>query len=342
MSARTGRIDGLDLLRGVAVGLVVLRHAVPGPFPGAGVVGVVMFFALSGWLITGLLADELARTGHLDLRAFYRRRVRRLVPPLLVMLAGYTLVTLTLDPLGERGDLLRTLAVALTWIGDLPVLHADGATFHLWTLALEEQFYLLWPGLLLLAHRRARRGLGVAGAALVCLTGLLATAAWLWPDPDLAYALPTSWAGCFVVGGGARLYARRLPRMPRWTAPVALAVLGVLCVVPWRGHTSAHWLTYLVGGPVIAALTVVLVLAWRDRVRVTGPARVLVSLGVVSYAVYLWDYPLALWLRPHGAWAAGAAVPLALAAAWLTRRFVELPLARRRQATPRVVVRDAA
>ena len=66
----------------------MLRHALPGTFPGAGVVGVVMFFALSGYLITGLLLDELERTGRVDLRRFYRRRARRLVPALLLLVAG--------------------------------------------------------------------------------------------------------------------------------------------------------------------------------------------------------------------------------------------------------------
>lgn len=322
------RVDGIDLLRGIAVGLVMLRHALPTPFAGAGVVGVVMFFALSGWLITGSLADEQRRTGRVDLRRFYVRRARRLVPPLLVLLAGFSAVTLLVDPLGDRGTLPRTLVVALTWTADLPVDGVSPAAFHLWTLALEEQFYLVWPALLLLAWRRARVGGALVLVGAACLLACLATTWWLREDPDLAYALPTSWAGCFVVGGAARLVADH-HRPPPWAAPVALAVLGVLAVVPLRGGTPAHALTYLVGGPLIAALTVVVLQAWRDRSAVVGAARAVVWLGLVSYAAYLWNYPLTLWLRPLGAAGVAAAVPLTLVAAWATRRYVEVPLSRR-------------
>ena len=89
--------------------------------------------------------------------------------------------------------------VALTWTGNLPFGHASDATFHLWTLATEEQFYLLWPALLALAFRRRQLRAALVGAAVVCVLGAVATMLWLREDPDLAYALPTSWAVCFVV-----------------------------------------------------------------------------------------------------------------------------------------------
>jgi peptidoglycan/LPS O-acetylase OafA/YrhL len=306
------RIDGLDLLRGIAVGLVMLRHALPDVFPGAGVVGVVMFFALSGYLITGVL-EKRPRLG-----AFYARRAWRLVPPLLVLVVGVVLVTLVLDPLGDRDRLLKTVVVALTWTADLPFGHASDATYHLWTLALEEQFYLLWPVTLLALG--ARRGLMLA--AVATSVACLLTTWWLAEDPDLAYSLPTSWALCFVVGAAARVHRGRL-RTPTWIAPVALATLAVLSMVPLRGHA----LTYLAGGPAIAVLTAALVLSWRTWTTVTHPAlRALVWLGTVSYAAYLWNYPLTLWLRPH----AGLAVVLTLAAAALSWRYVEAPLQRRR------------
>jgi peptidoglycan/LPS O-acetylase OafA/YrhL len=198
----TGRIAGLDLLRGSAVGLVMLRHAVPSVFRGAGVVGVVMF----------------------------------------------------------------------------------------WTLATEEQFYLLWPAALLLGGRRA---LGVA--AVATSAACLATTWWLIDDPDRV-------------------------AIPRWAVPAALTALTVLSVVPLRGHA----LTYLAGGPAIAALTGVLILAWRTWTTVTGPLSAFMWLGTVSYAAYLWDYPLSLWLP------ALPAVVLTLAAAAVSWRYVEAPQQRRR------------
>jgi peptidoglycan/LPS O-acetylase OafA/YrhL len=306
-----GRIDGLDLLRGLAIGLVLLRHALPDAAPGAGVVGVVMFFALSGYLITGVLERRPS------LGEFYARRARRLVPPLLVLVVVVALVTLTIDPLGDRDELGWTVLWALTWTGNLPFGHASDATFHLWTLATEEQFYLLWPAALLLLGRG--RALMIAAAATVA--AVLATAWWSAEDPDLAYSLPTSWALCFVVGAAVRLHRDRI-QVPGWAAPAALTTLAVLAVIPLRGHA----LTYLAGGPAIAALTGVLILAWREWRTITGPLRAVVWLGTVSYAAYLWNYPLTLWLHAY----AGLAVVLTLAAAALSWRYVEAPLQRRR------------
>jgi peptidoglycan/LPS O-acetylase OafA/YrhL len=318
-----GRIDGLDLLRGIAIGLVMLRHAAPHPFVGGGVVGVVMFFALSGNLITGLLAGELERSGRVDLRHFYLRRARRLVPGLLILVAGVVVVTLTLDPLHDRAELGRTVLVAMTWTGNLPFGHASDATFHLWTLATEEQFYLFWPAVLAVGFARRRVGATLALAAAAGLLACVATVVWLREDPDLAYGLPTSWAICFVVGAAARLHQDRL-RMPSWAPTAALAGLLALSVLPLRGHA----LTYLAGGPAVAALTAVLLLSWRTWTDVTTPAlRAVVWLGTVSYGAYLWNYPLTLWLRPHLAHGAGLlAAALTVGAAALSWYVVEQPL----------------
>lgn len=323
------RIDGLDLLRGIAVGLVVLRHALPDLFSGAGVVGVVMFFALSGHLITGVLLGELERTGRVDLRRFYVRRARRLVPALVLLVAGVALVTLLLDPLGDRSSLPRDAVVALTWTGNLPHLVPGGATFHLWTLATEEQFYLLWPALLALAFARRLVLVLLAAGVVACLAAAALTVLWLRAEPDLAYALPTSWAVCFVIGAASRVLLPRLavPAMTPGVAPgAALAGLALLSVVPLRGHA----LTYLVAGPLVALLTAVLLVAWRDWADVTAPAlRPLVALGTVSYGAYLWNYPLTLWLRPYvdhaGLLAAALTVPMALLSWHLVEKRFQAP-----------------
>jgi peptidoglycan/LPS O-acetylase OafA/YrhL len=324
------RIAGIDLLRGIAVGLVMLRHAFPEPFAGAGVVGVVMFFALSGYLITGVLAGELEREGRVDLGRFYRRRARRLVPALLFLVAGVAVVTLLLDPLGDRDELARTVLVALSWTGNLPFGHASDATFHLWTLATEEQFYLVWPALLALASARRRVGTALLLTAAACLLACVVSLVWLGDDPDLAYSLPTSWAVCFVVGAATRLHADRLT-LPEWAAPAALAGLGALSVVPLRGHA----LTYLAGGPAIAALTAVLLVSWRTWTRVDAPAlTALVWLGTVSYGAYLWNYPLTLWLRPHLDLAGPVAAALTLVLAAVSWYAVERPTQQRRVPAP--------
>ncbi|SEB80986.1 Peptidoglycan/LPS O-acetylase OafA/YrhL, contains acyltransferase and SGNH-hydrolase domains [Nocardioides exalbidus] len=345
----TGRIDGIDLLRGIAIALVMLRHAWPSAFPGAGVVGVVMFFALSGSLITGLLVDELERTGRVDLRRFYARRARRLVPALLFLVAGVVVVTLLLDPLGDRGELGTTVLVALTWTANLPFGHASDATFHLWTLATEEQFYLVWPAVLVVAFARGRVRLALVVVAAACVLACVATLVWLSEAPDLAYALPTSWAVCFVIGGATRILGARAADpssgsartgvarydgLARRAAPAALVGLAVLSVVPLRGHA----LTYLAGGPAIAVLTAVLLLSWRSWTTVTGPARALVVLGTVSYGAYLWNYPLTLWLRPSLEQYAGpVAAVLTLVMAVISWRLVERPAQRWRRTREAVV-----
>lgn len=320
------RVEGLDVLRGLAVGLVLLHHAWPDRFQGAGVVGVVMFFALSGYLITGLLVEEAERTGGLDLARFYRRRAVRLVPALLVLVVGVVVVTLVVDPLHDRHRLARTVVVALTYTGDLPVGGTSAATFHLWTLATEEQFYLLWPFLILLAVRRGRLTPALVLAGGATLTACVATLVWLGEAPDLAYPLPTSWAVCFVIGAVVRVHAHRLPVWPA-AAPLALTGLAVLSVIPLRGHA----LTYLAGGPAIAALTGILLVAWRERYRVDGAARALVWLGGISYAAYLWNYPLTLWLRPSVPMAGLVALPLTVAVATLSTHVIERPVMRRRR-----------
>lgn len=336
----TARLPGLDALRGVAIALVLLRHALPEVFPGAGVVGVVMFFALSGYLITGVLLRELNSTGGLSFGAFYLRRARRLVPALVAMLVVLSVVTLTLDPLHDRAELPRTLVVALTWTANLPFDQGSDAIFHLWTLAGEEQFYLVWPALLFLAVRRGRVRALLIAAAVLGLAATALTQLWAAPHPDLGYALPTSWAVCFVVGAACRVAQDRWPAPGRNLAWLALLTLIALSMVALRGHL----LTYLLGGPVIAGLTSVLILAARglDLERL-GPAslrllRPLVALGTISYGAYLWSYPLTLWLREAidhqelaGSLAAVATV-LAAAASW---RWVERPfLSRATQPAP--------
>ncbi|MDF1477792.1 acyltransferase [Leifsonia sp. H3M29-4] len=318
------RIQSIDLIRGIAVALVMLRHAYPEQFAGAGVVGVVMFFSLSGYLITGVLLDEVARNGGVRFGGFYARRAARLVPALVVFVAVFALVTLVFDPLSDRQVLPRTVLVALTWTADLPFDHGSDAIFHLWTLAVEEQFYLLWPVLLVAAARARRVGWLFAAASLAALAGCVATLVWLWPHPDLAYALPTSWVGCLLIGAAARVWRDRLV-VRGALGPVALVVLLAVSVVPLRGHAS----TYLVWGPVIAALTAIMLLAWRDWRTVGAPVlRPLVLLGTVSYAAYLWNYPLTLWLRGTTEFAGLVSIVLTLVAASASWMLVERPIAR--------------
>ncbi|MDT7784777.1 MAG: hypothetical protein QOF58_3196 [Pseudonocardiales bacterium] len=322
------RIAGLDVLRGIAILLVMLRHAFPDVFPGAGVVGVVVFFTLSGYLITGVLSRELQVRGRVDFKRFYLRRVRRLLPALIALTVVFVLVTLVFDPLGERDKLLRTAIVLVTFTGNLPISGVSPAAFHSWTLATEEQFYLLWPALLAFAWVRNRTGAVLVVTALAALAACTATLIWLWPNADNAYALPTSWFVCFVIGAATRL---KLTSAPKWAVPIVLAGIVALSVVPLRGSA----LTYLVAGPAIAACTAVLLLVWSKWEQVAAPVKPLVALGVLSYGAYLWNYPLTLWLRPElGAAAGPVAAVLTVVAAALSWRYVEEPVMRRGSRSP--------
>ena len=150
-------------------------------------------------------------------------------------------MTLVFDPLGDRAKLGTTAAVLLTFTGNLPIPGVSAAAFHGWTLATEEQFYLLWPAILAFAWVRGRVGAALITVGIAALAACTATLVWLWPHADNAYALPTSWFVCFVIGAAVRLRGKSIAR---WAVPVAGVVLAVLSVVPLRGHA----LTYLVAG----------------------------------------------------------------------------------------------
>lgn len=328
------RVAGLDVVRGIAVLLVVLRHALPDQFPGAGIVGVVMFFTLSGFLITGLLLNERRSTGRIALVRFWRRRVVRLVPALTVVMVVVLAVMATIDPLHDRHLLVATALVAFTWTSDLPLLRHSAATFHLWTLAVEEQFYLGWP-LVMMAPITRRRPSVVLGVVLVSTVVLAALTVWALGDSvDVAYSLPTPWLSSLVIGGAAAFawdrpgWREQLRRTPIVIA--AASTLAVLSVAPLRSFP----IVYIAGGPLIAcAMIVIMATLWHSPVR----GRVLTGLqwtGLISYPLYLWDYPLAIWGRaaaPPG-WQAATAlavVPVAVAAAWATHRWIEMPVQQR-------------
>jgi len=332
----TGRLEGLEALRGLAILLVIVEHALPSTF-GPGIVGVVMFFTLSGYLITGIISTETERRGALRFRRFYRNRVLRLYPALVVLLLGVVVEAFTLGRT-QVSDLPRTLLVGLSYTGDLPFRHGSPAIGHLWTLATEEQFYLVWPLVLTAALRRGtvRRTL-VASAALV----MLVCGASLWlvaPRWERVYTLPTSWAVAIVVGAaayfGRHQVARRLPARGSRGAKVATgAALTVLLAVSVVPHLKTLLVAYLLAGPAIAVATAVLVHYAAGWVTLPSPRlRPLLWLGTISYAAYLWNYAIAIWLHPahNPVLLAVASPPLTVAAATASWFLVERPFRRYR------------
>lgn len=174
---RLGRRPELDGLRGVAILLVVVSHGLP-RYMMAGAVGVTVFFTLSGFLITSLLLEEHAATGRLDLRHFYERRVRRLGPALVVFLAAMAVLGLTVNSwFATPGWLGATLFYVTNW--GIVQGGAPGALGHTWSLSIEEQFYIVFPLLVLLLARRPSVLIAVTAAITAVSVGLRVV---LWQD----------------------------------------------------------------------------------------------------------------------------------------------------------------
>lgn len=341
----TARLPGLDLLRGLAIFLVLVRHAFPGVLPNGGIVGVVVFFTLSGYLITGLLVREHERTGMIALGEFFRRRALRLFPPLLFLLAVFAVVELLTDRLGSRWYLAKSIFTAVTYTSNLPLLPISPGLSHLWTLAIEEQFYLLWPFVLLLGLRRRRVWQVTVAAIAVSWAATALTLVINIDDVGTLYTMPTSWSLTLLVGALARLLQGRVRRV--MSRPLVGGITGlavVLSIAALPGGKESP-LMYLVGGPVIALATVLMIVAaveWRSTPRALEPLRLL---GVVSYSVYLWNYFLVCLIRGDGkspvTWEAGlggavGSVVMAIVAWHLIERPVRDRWGRRRapQAEP--------
>ncbi len=301
-SPARGRIQGLDLLRGLAIALVLIRHSQLIHFGGGGIVGVVIFFALSGYLITGLLVKDLTSYGRIRYGRFYLHRATRLLPALFALLAVFSIITFIWNPLRvDRGHSVGVVLTGLTYTANIPNLPQGGALGHLWTLATEEQFYLVWPILLALGLRFRRMKLMAVIAVVGALAGLLLELSWKAGHIVEIYTMPFSWALAIVIGALARLGRDRIRQvLPGAGAPraalssLALVTLLGLCFLP---DSKGEPIMYLLGGPLIALCTVVLIFHLETWVilpyRWMRPA---LALGTISYAAYLWNYPVAVWL----------------------------------------------
>lgn len=301
-AATPGRSVGLDALRGLAIALVIARHAAPEVLGGAGIAGVTLFFALSGFLITGLLVRDVQSEGRINYRRFYAHRFFRLVPALLALVIAFILVEGVFNLTGHRSLVPWSTFVALTYTSDLPWFWDIARSLgHLWTLAIEEQFYLLWPALIAFALRRRIQGRVI----VVCLVGiyaaLAATLIYVAPAYDKIYPLPTSWGAAMLIGAAGRIYWPRLTALKAMngralhvTAVIALMVLAGASLWPGaKDNPVAYFL--LPAGIAIATLALI---RWATaRPALPSALRPLVLLGLISYAAYLWNYALTVWFK---------------------------------------------
>ena len=296
---RPARIQGLDVIRGVAVGLVMLEHAWPRTFPESGVVGVTVFFALSGFLITGLLLGDIQGLGHIRYARFYLHRFFRLYPALVALLLGFCLIDSALNQSSALG-LAKSVVVGLFYISDIPSYHLAPATglAHLWTLAVEEQFYLVWPWVLLFGIKTRRLGLTLLACAGAVIAVSIALPGLTTIPTHLIYQSPTTWAIALLIGCTARIYRDTLARVLTnlYAFAVGCAVLAALTFVSDFGHPIPY---YLLVGPVVAIATVAIVFT-AEKASVVGLSlQPLFWLGTISYAAYLWNFPISVWLPPR-------------------------------------------
>ncbi|HEU0235034.1 MAG TPA: acyltransferase family protein [Candidatus Limnocylindrales bacterium] len=323
IGARLPYLPGLDGLRALAVAAVVLYHAEVAPLSG-GFLGVDLFFVISGFLITSILLAEWERTGRLDLRAFWLRRARRLLPALFVLLIAalaFAVLFLPESVARLRSDVAAAAAYVTNWYllaGDqsyFETIDRQSPLLHLWSLAVEEQFYLAWPLILLATLRVAGR----RGALVLTVGAACGSAAWMAvlaaPDGDpsrvyygtdtrifapLAGAALAFLAGRWGAAAGERREPRTLGRIGR-ADPVAVASLAVL---GWFAvNVGSDATTLYTGGLAVVALSGTLLVG-----SVVHPDARLVPwllersglrwLGTRSYGIYLWHWPILSITRP--------------------------------------------
>ncbi|MCI0687957.1 MAG: acyltransferase, partial [Sporichthyaceae bacterium] len=318
------------------------------PFLPGGFVGVDVFFVISGFLITGLLVNELNRTGRISLLQFYARRAKRLLPATAIVLLATAALVVAFVPKVQwksiGGDIVASAMYVVNWrLADRSVDYLAEDTLaspvqHFWSLAVEEQYYLVWPLLLLLITWWARRHgrsltswlwIGLAVIALPSLAWSIAQTAY---EPAKAYFITTTRMWELAIGAGVAIGATQLNRMPRalalvlgWGGLLAIAITGLAITVEtaWPGYAAAL--------PTLGAAAVIAsgVAAGRYGPVVLLGTGLFRWVGALSYSLYLWHWPLVAIATAH--WgelsvSAGLAiVTLSFIPAWLTYRLVENP-----------------
>lgn len=345
-SARTRFRPDIQSLRAIAIAAVVLNHLWPLRLPG-GYVGVDVFFVISGFLITSHLVREAGDSGRIALASFYARRVRRLLPAALLVLLVSAIGSLLLLPyprwIRGGGEIMASAGYVENWfLAALSVDYSalnDQATVaqHYWSLSVEEQFYLVWPLLLLgvwwWAARRRFSSRVVAGATLAAVVfvglavSILATAFF----PQQAYFVTHTRAWEFAVGGLLAIIP--LSRIPLFAAntlaTAGFVAIGLAAVLlgPTTAFPSGWALVPVLGTAAVIAAGTTSQRLWHARITSSRPVQ---WLGDVSYSLYLWHWPLIV-LAPFalvGDLSTMMKVAVLLAAlllAWTTYRFVERP-----------------
>ncbi len=349
-------IPALDGVRALAVTAVLVYHLGLGGLPG-GFLGVDVFFVLSGYLITTLLISQRHRDGSVSLGRFYFRRARRLFPALYVVLLAtvtYCLFFLPEELARLRGDVVAALTYVTNWFlvahqeSYFEALGRPDLLRHLWSLAVEEQFYLIWPIVLILLLGRSRRvrintALLWTVAAIAASTLLMAVMYDPFADPSRVYFGTDTHAAALLVGAACAMVWRPwagtgspAPSAGRTLDALGISALVVLIAFFVFGANTSPWM-YRGGFLVVALASAVLIAvvvhpSSRALPWAFGSAA-LVWIGMRSYAIYLWHWPVFMVTRPEDVPLDGAALAIlrlavAVALAALSFRFIEDPIRR--------------
>ena len=357
--ARISHISALDGIRGAAVAGVLLFH---GGHLDGGYLGVDTFFVLSGFLITSLLLAEIGSTEHVALGAFWARRARRLLPALGVMLLGVAAYAALLAPPEQlhliRMDALATVAYVANWRAVFSgynywaLFTAPSPLDHTWSLAIEEQFYVIWPlvvtGLLAMGRRGASRlaeavakRILVTAVVLGAVSAFLSLAFYSWYGANRVYYGTDTRA--FAILAGIALAAltallgpvtARRPRFLLEVAGIGAALFLTAAAFSLKGQSP-----HLYRGGLLACSVAAAIVIAASVQPAPGPLSKLLSikpltaLGLISYGVYLYHWPLFVWLSParthlHGWPLFAVRVAVTIAVAVVSYRFVEQPIRR--------------
>lgn len=348
---RPGYLPGLDGLRALAVLAVLLYHADIAWLPG-GFLGVEVFFVVSGYLITLLLLTEYRKRGAVSFRNFWQRRARRLLPALFAMLAAVLVWMVVFLP-DEVATLRGDVVAAFTYVTNWYLIAAQKSYFetigrpsllqHLWSLAVEEQFYLAWP--LIFAFLLVR--LKTRGALLVLMLGALLSALWMGflyhPDTDpsrVYYGTDTRAFGLLIGAALAFVWSPQPSEAKRARRHWALDGIGIAAfaglVIAFLFMDEFNPFLYQGGMLLVSVATVFLIAAVvHPKSPLVGPILgigILQWIGLRSYSLYLWHWPIFMLTRPQldttleGASLLGFRFAVTFALAEISFRFIESPI----------------
>ncbi len=335
LKAREYRPD-IDGLRGVAVTSVLIHHINGRLLPG-GFIGVDIFFVISGFLITSHIFREI-QAGSFQWKEFYKRRINRILPAFLTMIAFCLLVSPFLLSANDLIVFTKSAFAAVVGLSNIFFLRAYGAYFapeageavllHTWTLGVEEQFYIIWPILLLLIVSLARHRLLTILAGLT-IVAVVVSAYGAEHFPKAAYyLLPTRFFELLIGGILAVFLADR--QRPRWSHSPLVALVGYFLILYglFRLNSQSTFPGLNALFPCLGSALLILYGTDRRPSAVLSN-RVLVFIGLISYSLYLWHWPIIAYVNylgiPIGPTAGLGIVALSVSLAWLSWKYIEVP-----------------